>query len=850
MLEQAHKDKDARAGHFSRKEFIRTSGILAGYLLTQPVLSALGAPGKAGFSREWPLKIEGDELIIPVGNYPSEHHTFRVSKAGRLKIKPATIHQAVDETLFLSADKPSGYWVGTPLKASRYDQLGVYCSLIEDSIVMYDAPGKKGRLLQKGDDYLVAAPFSLVGLGTNTNLTPSTPVYASYSYYLQRIDSVVLNKEGEASLIEGNPSLVCPEIPALPTGTVRFCNIYRPILADSLKAEHLFPLLASDSHVKTQSTNGHLSKTIEKLKNGKPVTIVAWGDSITAGSDVQKGEAWPALFIATLKKAYPAAKINYVNRSIGGTRTMQWLHDGDYPGLPKLPSDVCSFKLVTKEKPDLVVMEFTNDTVEDPKIYPEHYNMIKAELDKLGAELIIITPGRFAIKSYDENLAEMKQPEQRPYVKFVTDFAARNNYAIADAATRWAHFSKEGLPYIAILINAYNHPNAYGHGIFVEELMKCFGKKYVYEKAYVPVPKPISTGKYMIGAFMCPLWNKDEMQPDMWNPVRKYPEREPILGHYYEGNPEVTDWEIKYALEHGISFFNVCWYRKKGNAGKPVEELFGHWTRSLLKSRYADMFKYCILYVDEGSVMDGIASEDDFLNNLVPYWINNNFKRANYLKIDGKPVFTIYRPEKFIQDLGGVEKARIAIDKMRQACVDAGFPGLVIMGEYHHALDKAQPMYKALGLDAAVSYHWPSFTEKMPATAPADTSIIRMQADCWPELQKVTGLPAIPTVSVGWDSAPWGGMFYKGNWRLTPAYYKELLQKAKKYIDSQPASLLSNWLMLDNWNEYAEGHHIFPTKKDGFAYLDMVRAVFSKTYPFPKNIVPDQIGLGPYENSK
>lgn len=365
---------------------------------------------------------------------------------------------------------------------------------------------------------------------------------------------------------------------------------------------------------------------------------------------------------------------------------------------------------------------------------------------------------------------------------------------------------------------------------------------------YVLKPEPVSTGNYIIGAFMCPLWSKDNSITS-WDPVKKYPEREPVLGWYNEGNPEVTDWEIKYALDHGISFFNVCWYRKKGNAGKPVEELFGHWTSSLLKSRYANEFRFCLLYIDEGKIMDGIASEKDFLENIVPYWINNFFKRPNYLKIDGKPVLTIYRPENFIRNLGGEQQAAMAIRKLRDACIKAGFAGVIIGGEYHGALNKKEPMYRTLDMDIALSYHWPSFTEHMVLPAPSDTSIIRLQTLCWPALNNITDLPSITTVSVGWDSRPWGSTYYKGAWKLSPNHFRQLLQEAKEFLDKQPAgSLSSKILMLDNWNEFGEGHYIFPTKTDGFAYLDAIREVFATSSGPHNDIIPANVGLGPYEN--
>ncbi len=364
----------------------------------------------------------------------------------------------------------------------------------------------------------------------------------------------------------------------------------------------------------------------------------------------------------------------------------------------------------------------------------------------------------------------------------------------------------------------------------------------IYEKnsgiKYAPNPIPVSTGKYLVGAFMCPLWNKDCF-PDKVNPwerIKKYPEREPILGWYNEGDTNVTDWEIKFAVEHGISFFNVCWYRQKDNTGKQqVKELFGHWTASLFKSNYRKYFKFCIMYVDEGSIMGHIQSEKDLLENLLPYWIERYFKKPEYLKLDGKPVFTIYRPENFIANLGGEEKAAAAIAKMRHACIKAGFSGLFIMGEYHNPLDRKESMYKNLGLDAAVSYHWPSFTEKMPAKAPTDTTIARFQSECWSGLENVTELPSPPTVSVGWDSRPWGSTYYKGHWKLTPAEYKQLLESAKEYMNNQPkGSLQSKMLMLDNWNEYGEGHFIFPTKKEGFAYLNAVKDIFAISFPHSK----------------
>ena len=42
---------------------------------------------------------------------------------------------------------------------------------------------------------------------------------------------------------------------------------------------------------------------------------------------------------------------------------------------------------------------------------------------------------------------------------------------------------------------------------------------------------------------------------EKWNVLDAVPERMPLLGYYREGDPSVMDWQIKWAVEHGIAFF-------------------------------------------------------------------------------------------------------------------------------------------------------------------------------------------------------------------------------------------------------------------------------------------------------
>jgi len=74
----------------------------------------------------------------------------------------------------------------------------------------------------------------------------------------------------------------------------------------------------------------------------------------------------------------------------------------------------------------------------------------------------------------------------------------------------------------------------------------------VRKLSYIPDPVPVKT-PILIGAHHCPLWEADKH--NLWANVHKHPERTPALGFYAQENPQISDWETKWAVEHGISFF-------------------------------------------------------------------------------------------------------------------------------------------------------------------------------------------------------------------------------------------------------------------------------------------------------
>ena len=352
--------------------------------------------------------------------------------------------------------------------------------------------------------------------------------------------------------------------------------------------------------------------------------------------------------------------------------------------------------------------------------------------------------------------------------------------------------------------------------------------------SYIPEPQPVKTS-LLIGAHHCPLWEAEK--PEMWDNILKHPERVPALGFYDQKSPEVSDWETKWAVEHGVSFFIYCWYRT--SQGGPVQTMFSSAIHDgLQKSRFRKQMKYTIMWENQSRGKAGVADEKDLMENLLPYWMEHYFQDPSYLVVDNRPVLFIYRPEFLVQDLGGAEKVAAALEKMRQACKAKGFDGLTILGEYRGLDPNHLRLMKGLGLDYTFAYVWYVGGSPTPAEA------IRSQMDQIRKTQAFGILPQVVTVSQAWSGWKDEGPI----WKIPPREYETLLVKAKEFVATLPKDQLGGrMLLLDNWNEWGEGHYIAPYREYGFGYLDAVRKVFSDAAGPHVDLIPDDIGLGPYD---
>ena len=56
-------------------------------------------------------------------------------------------------------------------------------------------------------------------------------------------------------------------------------------------------------------------------------------------------------------------------------------------------------------------------------------------------------------------------------------------------------------------------------------------------------------------------------------------------------------------------------------------------------------------------------------------------------------------------------------------------------------------------------------------------------------------------------------------------------------------------LLLDHWNEWGEGHYLAPYREYSLGYLDAIRKVVTDAAVAHRDLIPEDIGRGPYDTA-
>jgi hypothetical protein len=353
--------------------------------------------------------------------------------------------------------------------------------------------------------------------------------------------------------------------------------------------------------------------------------------------------------------------------------------------------------------------------------------------------------------------------------------------------------------------------------------------------AYVPPPVPLKTD-YDVGIYYFPGWS----HYSHWDPIRNFPERMPVLGYYAEGAPQVLDWQIKWAVEHGVDFFAVDWEWINSGQYMPPGEHPNNFLEAYSASAYRDYVKFCIAYADDNGV-DTTISDAGFLD-IVRAWIKEYFSEPGYYKIDGKPVIFVLNPVLLDTNLGGSSKQALA--DARKLASDAGLGGIYFVASAF-PFQVNQDGYDALSAynysAAGTTYNYNPAETTDPNEAPY-SDMVSGYANNWDSILATSTVPYLIPGAPGWDNRAWG--VYDTTFEMaftgpTSELFTQMLQNAKARIDSGKAPRM---LMMEAWNELGEGSYVEPTAGQGFSYLDAIREVFAGASPHT-DLGPSDVGL-------
>ncbi len=367
--------------------------------------------------------------------------------------------------------------------------------------------------------------------------------------------------------------------------------------------------------------------------------------------------------------------------------------------------------------------------------------------------------------------------------------------------------------------------------------------------------------KYDVAAFIWPAYTGDDPRSRMfwkegygeWQSVKNVHQndttkpkgyvwdRKPLWGYVNEANPDVMEMEINCAHRHGVNVFIYDWYWYDD---RPFLE--NCLNDGYLKARNNDLVKFYLMWANHDAdhtwnidLSDEMAGEmiwhgdvtPDTFKKLVQRWIEKYFKHPSYYKIDGKPVFMIYRMQHLLMSFGGTEKTRAALEYFRDEVKKAGFPGLHLQAVYnaYEGFDydgryggTPGDVYTLLGFDSVSNYN-------MGLRAERDgdyTEFIKIHKAEYDRMSN-SGMLYFPQVSLGWDNNPRFRKFSPiVTTNNTPENVKVALQQAKDYVDQHdlPVPLV----LINSWNEWTETSYLQPDNVNGYGYLEAVKEVFTE----------------------
>jgi hypothetical protein len=213
------------------------------------------------------------------------------------------------------------------------------------------------------------------------------------------------------------------------------------------------------------------------------------------------------------------------------------------------------------------------------------------------------------------------------------------------------------------------------------------------------------------------------------------------------------------------------------------------------------------------------ANDDEtFFDDMLPF-----LKDDRYIRIDGRPLLIVYRPHFFTKD-----RMRAFSQVLRNKAEANGLGGLYLVTALTHSFDASETP-SDWGFDAAVEFppHGLGTFPKRTDLTFVDEWFNGMVFDMGRAIrekryQRESSFELFRTVFPSWDNTARKAYSGAQIFQTTPEEYKAWLVDMLQWTIKNK-SRDKQYLFVNAWNEWAEGAHLEPDQRYGYAYLQATR---------------------------
>ena len=299
------------------------------------------------------------------------------------------------------------------------------------------------------------------------------------------------------------------------------------------------------------------------------------------------------------------------------------------------------------------------------------------------------------------------------------------------------------------------------------------------------------------------------------------------LGYYDLRDPQIREAQADLAGRYGVDAF--CYYHYWFGGRRLLERPFDE----VLASGKPD-FPFLLCWANEpwtrtwdggrnNVLMDQRYSQEDDIRHID--WLIDAFGDDRYVRVDGKPLFLVYR----VSELPDPVRTT---DVWRERAERAGLPGLFLCRMESHD-EVGDPT--VLGFDASVEFQ-PAFRDvdglrrqryvprrvlSRLGAMPREKSYIAVQYPALVRQMSTRRQPdylRFPCVMPDWDNTPrrpYGARMFVNS---TPELFGEWVADVARRLRTAPAE--HRLLFVNGWNEWGEGCHLEPCERWGYGYLE------------------------------